>query len=202
MKRKEDGFSLIELLAVIALTSILLTIGAAALRYFWLGRALYGERDKIFTNLRAVQQQVVSESNPLVFGAWFKATTPPTDNGTAQWGTVRYRPADAAAGTAATCTSTSDFRMDAGVQIRSAEFVDSLAGVTSVTDVITTCKTQVPTSAAATDFVLFLARGTATSGCVTLNQPRRDMNDLTVAVSALTGRVERIGEAEAATRCP
>lgn len=199
--KREDGFSLIELLAVIALTSIMLTIGASALRYFWLGRALHGERDQIFTNLRSIQQQVVSESNPLVFGAWFKVTTPPTDNGTAQWGTVRYKPADAAAGTPATCSSTAQFRMDGGVQVRSASFADSLSGVTSIADVIATCRTQVSASAAATDFAFFLARGTATSGCVTLTQPRRDMSDVTVAVSSLTGRVERIGQAEAATRC-
>ena len=200
--KREEGFSLVELLAVIAITSILLTLGATAIRYFWLGRALHGERDQIFTNLRTVQQQVVSESNPLVFGAWFKATTPATDNGSPQWGTVRYRPADAAAGTPATCTSTATHRLDAGVQISSAEFADTMAGAITVSDVMTLCRTQVTASTLATDFALFLARGTATSGCVTLNQPRRDMEDVTVSVGALTGRVERLDEDEAATVCP
>lgn len=200
--KREDGFSLVELLAVIAITSILLTLGATAIRFFWLGRALHGERDQIFTNLRSLQQQVVSESNPLVFGAWFKVTTTATDDGSSQWGTVRYRPADTSAGTPATCTSTSRHRMDGGVQVSSADFVDSLSGVASVADVIATCRSQVPSSASATDFVFFLARGTATSGCVTLNQPRRDMEDVTVTVYSLTGRVERIGETEAADVCP
>lgn len=200
--KREEGFSLVELLAVIAITSILLTLGASAIRYFWLGRALHGERDQIFTNLRTVQQQVVSESNPLVFGAWFKATTPTTDNGTPQWGTVRYRPADAAAGTAASCTSTATHRLDAGVQIRSAEFSNTMPGAITVASVMSTCRTQVPSSASATDFAFFLARGTATSGCVTLYQPRRDMEDVTVSVSALTGRIERLDEDEAATACP
>ena len=197
--KREDGFSLIELLVVIAITSVMLTIGASAIRYFWLGRALHGERDQIFTNLRGLQQQVVSESNPLVFGAWFKARTPATDDGTPQWGTVRYRPA--AGTTPASCSRTASHRLDGGVQITSAEFSNSLPGVASIADVITTCRGQVPMSAGATDFVFFLARGTATSGCVTLNQPRRDMSNVTVAVSALSGRVERIRQSEVAGRC-
>jgi prepilin-type N-terminal cleavage/methylation domain-containing protein len=200
--KREEGFTLVELLAVIAITSILLTLGVTALRFFWLGRALHGERDQIFTGLRTMQQQVVSETNPLVFGAWFKVTTPSTDNGAAQWGIVRYKPADTAAGTAATCTSTATHRLDGGVQIGSAEFADSLPGVASVADVVTLCKSSVPSSALATDFTFFLARGTATAGCVTLNQPRRDMDDVTVHVSGLTGRVERLDETEAAASCP
>jgi prepilin-type N-terminal cleavage/methylation domain-containing protein len=200
--KREEGFTLVELLAVIALTSILLTLGATAIRYFWLGRALTGERDQIFTNLRSLQQQVVSESNPLIFGAWFKVTTPSTDNGSTQWGTVRYRPADTAAGTAASCTSTATHRMDGGVQISDADFADTMAGSVTVSTVATTCRAQVTASTAATDFALFLPRGTATSGCVTLNQPRRDMEDVTVLVSSLTGRVERLNEDEAAAQCP
>ena len=200
--KREDGFTLIELLAIIALTSILLTLGVAAIRFFWLGRSLYGERDQIFTNLRTVQQQVVSESNPLVFGAWFKVMTPGTDDGTPQWGTFRYRPGTTSPSTPASCTSTGTYRMDGGVQVSSAEFADSLTGVADISDLIDTCRGGVPASTLATDFVFFLARGTATSGCVTLTQPRRDMEDVTVKVSTLTGRVERIGEAEAATECP
>ncbi|MBW3594080.1 MAG: prepilin-type N-terminal cleavage/methylation domain-containing protein [Actinobacteria bacterium] len=205
--KREDGFSLIELLAVIALTSILLTLGVTAIRYFWLGRALHGERDQVFTNLRALQQQVVSESNPLVFGAWFKVMTPATDDGTPQWGTVRYRPPPegSAPGTPGTCTSTAQYRLDGTVQVESVNFVDTLVGATDtddVTSVINQCRIQVPASAGANDFVFFLARGTATTGCVTLTQPARDMADVTVAVSTMTGRVERIDQSEVAARCP
>lgn len=197
--KREEGFTVIELLVVIMITSVLLTLGASAIRFFWLGRALHGERDQIFTGLRSAQQQVVSESNPLVFGAWFKVTTPATDDGSVQWGTVRYRPVDGT--TPASCTSTGTHRLDGGVQIASASFADTMPGTVTVSDVISLCRTQVPAAAAATDFALFLSRGTATNGCVTLNQPRRDMEDVTVSVGALTGRVERLDEEEADAEC-
>lgn len=196
--KREQGFTLIELLATMALLSILLTLGVSALRFFWLGQSLTRERDEIFTNLRALQQQVVAESNPLVFGAWFKARTPATDDGSDQWGTFRYRP-----GTSPVCTSTGRYRLDGSVQIRSASFADSLPGAPPLTDVVNACLAQVPAASGATDFVFFLARGTATTGCVTLTQPSRDMDDVVVAVSFLTGRVERLteDEAEADPRC-
>ena len=195
--KREDGFTLVELLTTMLLLSLLLTLGVGALRYFFLGQALTNERDEIYTNLRALQQQVVAETNPLVFGAWFRVSTPATDNGGDQWGTFRYDPTPATP----TCTSTGRYRASGGVQIRSANFSDSLAGAT-VSSVIDRCKASIPQAASATDMVMFLARGTATSGCVTLTQPNRETDDVTVAVSNLTGRVERIEPEEVAARCP
>ena len=197
--RNEDGFTLTELLSVMFITSILLALSVGALRYYWLGQSLYAEQDKLFTGLRGMQQQVVSESNPYVFGAWFKVMTPDTDDGSYQWGTVRYTPA--AGTTPASCTSTGVTRLRAGVQVTDSDFADSLSGVASVADVIATCRSQVAASTAADDFVFFLARGTATGGCVYLNQPNREIDDLAVWVGPLTGRVERLDEAEAATEC-
>lgn len=183
--KREHGFTLVELMVTMALLSVLLTLGVGALRYFWLGQSLTRERDEIFTNLRALQQQVVAESNPLVFGAWFKVTTPSTDAGVTHWGTFRYNPATPS------CTSTGQYRTDGGVLIAAADFAESLAGAT-VSEVETLCGTQIAAASGATDFVLFLARGTATAGCVTLTQPNRDMEDRSVQVSALTGRVELV----------
>ena len=191
--KQEQGFTLVELMATMALLSILMTLGVGALRYYWLGQSLTSERDEIFTNLRGLQQQAVSESNPLVFGAWFKVTTPATDDGSNKWGTFRYNPGDPLATPVvpATCTSTGQYRTSAGVQISAASFSDSLAG-TTVTNVASACGAQIPAASGATDFALFLARGTATDGCVTLTQPNRDMDDVSVQVSQLTGRVEQV----------
>ena len=200
--KREHGFTLVELLATMLLMSIVLTLGVSALRYYWLGQSLYNERDRLFTNLRAAQQQVVSESNPLVFGAWFRVT----QDGAPRWGTFRYRPGEPAAtpAIAPSCTSTGQYTLGGGVLIESAAFADELTAGVRVDDPggpVPTCRTQVPASADATDFVFFLARGTATAGCITLTQPNRDMEDVTIAVSALTGRVERISQDEVATRC-
>lgn len=194
--RDEHGFTLVELLATMALMAILLTLGVTALRFFWLGQSLYDQRDEVYTNLRALQQQVVSESNPIVIGAWFTADT----DDEPQWGTVRVRPDLSPI----TCVSTAQFELNTGVQIQSASFADDLVGVDAdeLTDMVTACASGVPASADATDFMFFLARGTATAGCVTLTQTLRDMTDITVAVSTLTGRVERIRQDEVADRCP
>ena len=195
--RREEGFTIIELMVVVGITSALLTLGVFALRVYWLGQSLHGERDQVFSNLRALQQQVVSESNPIIFGAWFDAETPATYDGSPQWGTVRLSSATAPI----TCRSTTTHHLDGGVQVDSARFADSLAGVPAVGDLIAACRSQVSASADAADFVFFLARGTATSGCVTLTQPNREMEDVTVAVSTLTGRVERIDQDEVDSRC-
>ena len=197
--RNEDGFTLTELLSVMMITGILLSLGVAALRWYWLGQSLYAEQDQIYSQMRGLQQQVVSESNPTVVGAWFKVMTPATDDGTDQWGTVRYRPAEGT--TPASCVSTGLHRLRAGVQVTDADFSDSLSGVPSIADVIALCRTQVPASAAADDFAFFLARGTATGGCVMFNQPNREMDDLGIWVGPLTGRVERIDEEEAVLEC-
>ena len=191
--KREEGFTLVELLATMALMAILLTLGVGALRYFWLGQSLYDKRDEVYTNLRALQQQVVSESNPVVVGAWFKTGTPAGP----EWGAVRL---SGTSGTP-TCTSTSTFNLSNGVEVASASFADTLSGADPGA-LKTACAAQVAASVGATDFVFFLARGTATDGCVTLQQPLREMTDVTVSVSQLTGRVERIDQADVEDECP
>lgn len=200
---REDGFTLIELMAVMALTAVLVTLGAFALRNFWLVRSHVGERDKVFTQLRAGQQQATSESSPFVVGAWFEVRTPETDNGTPQWGMFRYRPADASVipNIPESCTSTSQVRMAGGVQIQSVDFSNTLPG-SDPAAVTLRCKGDIPAAANATDVVLFLPRGTATGGCVTLTQPLLDRDDVAVRVTPITGRVTRLTETEAADQCP
>ncbi len=193
--KREEGFTLVELLATMALMAVLLTLGVGALRYFWLGQSLYDKRDEVYSNLRALQQQVVSESNPIVIGAWFKTGTPAGP----EWGTVRL---SGSSGTP-TCTSTATFNLSGGIEVASASFADTLSGAVP-SDLKAACQSAsgVPASIGATDFVFFLARGTATDGCVTLQQTFREMTDVTVSVSQLTGRVERIEQADVEDECP
>lgn len=194
---RDDGFTLIELLATMMLLSILLTLGAFALRVFWQSRSFTGAQEQIATQLRSLQQQAVSESNPLVFGAWFRTSGGDTD----QWGTVRFDPgADLVATGDDECESTNVGTFDAGVRVSDADFADSLSGA-AVTDIVSACRSQVAASAPAADFVLFLARGTATGGCVTFTQPNLDRDDIGVRVSSLTGRVDTVDAEDVATEC-
>ena len=171
----EGGFSLVELLSVIALVGVLLALGVFSLRQFWFVRALHGEQDEIVTQLRNLQERVVAESNPLVFGARFR------QGGTAtSWTLIRYDPANA---TGAKCTQYLTVHLDAGVRIQQSMFTN---GVGSVAD---TCAGEL--GGTRNDFVFFFARGTASPGEVTLIQPALNGRRLKVCVSGITGRVEK-----------
>ena len=174
----DDGFSLIELLVGIGLVAILVTISAGALRTYWLTQGLVGSRDEIVSQLRASQEQVVSESHPLVFGARFKT-------GSSTWGLVEYNP-----GTN-TCVELSR-TLSTGVVPQSASFTSS-----PETDfcrsnlVFAGGSTPVPDrDDPATAYVWFYARGTATAGSMTFTQPSLPGKSVSLTVTPLTGRVE------------
>jgi prepilin-type N-terminal cleavage/methylation domain-containing protein len=171
--RREDGFTLIEILTAMSLAAILLTLSAYGLRQFWLVRSLEGGTDGVVTQLRQLQSLVTSESNPIVFGAHF-------DVGTANWTLVRYDPRPAAA--ADRCRVTGSRRFDAGVVLSSALF-------TVDTAVSSACVPKV-SGATAAEMVFFYARGSATAGSVTLTHPGLG-RERTVTISPITGRVTR-----------
>ena len=181
----QAGFSLIELLVVISLTSLLMGLGAFAARQFWFQRALIAGQDIIATQLRGLQQRVISEGVSGRFhGAWF-------DPDSSDWGTVRYQ--------AGTCTSTGAYQLDAGVEVDSVTVATTAAEVdfTSPTDIAATCRTQLAAVPNGTDvtFVWFLSRGVATetSGShIQIVQPRREDRIEQVRVYGLTGRAEKI----------
>ena len=171
---------MIEMMVVMALLAILLTLGAGPLRNYWLTQALYGGRDEVISQLRAMQEQVVSESHPLVFGARLEV-------GSSSWGLVQYNPLSGA------CTE------------RPREFASSVvpsAATFTDTDETAACKSalvyapgtpqagSVVPGRATSSYVWFYARGTATGGTTTLNQPLLDNRNLTITVTPLTGRVE------------
>lgn len=179
-KKSEDGFSLIELLTVVALIAILVTLGAAAIRNYWFVRSLEGGKDGMITILRGVQQRVASASNPLVYGARFTA-------GSSVWQLIEYDRDNPSVG----CTNIQVGELeprqqfDAGIRVTQASFTDY---VDDGTNISTVCGATGPT-----DIVWFFARGSATAGNVTVAQPNLNRSE-TVCVAGLTGRVtERQG---------
>lgn len=170
--RRQEGFTLIEILVAIALASVILTLGASALRSFWLVRSLEGGADGAVTQLRELQESAVSETHPIVFGAHF-------DVGTSDWRTVRYDPRLAPG---SQCSIAGTRRFDTGVLVQSAAFEADEAASAA-------CIPLIPGSTD-TEFVFFFARGSATGGSLTLTHPSLGGRLKTVTVLPITGRVD------------
>jgi hypothetical protein len=153
---------------------ILFTLGAFALRQYWLTHSLRGGREEVVTQLRQLQQRSVSESHPLVYGARFRVGSP-------TFGLVKFNPHDTAVTTDDTCVEMSTVTMGSNVQASQAEFADA-AGITSL------CRTQIA-GATLDEFVFFYARGTATEGSLTLETPSLPGETLSLTVTPIAGRV-------------
>ena len=178
MKRLRDrrndagGFTLIEVLTTAAILSIVLTLGALALRHFWLTRAVTAARDDVVTGLRATQERVVSESWPYVYGALF-------DPGSDGWNVIRYDPVNP--GNADdTCKTVESHDLGDQVVVQTVSF-DLDTYITGF------CKSQIGAPADAA-IALFYSRGSATEGQVVLEQTALGKT-ATVTVDGITGRV-------------
>lgn len=176
--RRQDGYTLVELLVIMSITSVLLTLGAVAVRNFYQRRALVGAQDEIVTQLRTVQQRVVAESSGRIYGARFRVNS-------ASWDTVRYVTATN------TCQIVQRNGFEGGVQVSAVSFADSVSGLnlatTSPAGPIAACDALVPGT---DEFAFFLARGTGTPGTVTVINSRLTDQTRSVTVSELTGRVD------------
>lgn len=174
----EDGFSLIELLTALALVAIVTTLGAGALRNYWLSQSVTAGSNELVGQLRRAQEQAVSETHPKVFGVRLKA-------GSSAWGIVEYDP------TLSTCTQVQTNEFSSGARVRTENFTS--------TSETTFCKSNLTYSGGATPvpdratsgYVWFYARGTATPGTVVLENPLVPTNLRTITVSPITGRVTR-----------
>jgi prepilin-type N-terminal cleavage/methylation domain-containing protein len=164
--RRDEGFTLIEVLVVSVLIAVVMTLGARAINHYWKLRALKGSAEEVSTELRGLQQDAGSQSHPWVLGAYFKA-------GTNRWGVVRGNI------NTGTCTVNGRRTFPAGVTVSTASFVD----VTTMS-LTSNCTTAAEAGA---EVVFFFARGSATSGTVTLSHP--EIGTRTIDVSSLTGRV-------------
>jgi prepilin-type N-terminal cleavage/methylation domain-containing protein len=164
---RSAGFTLVELLVVITITGILLTLGASALRTYWLTQALEGSAEEMVSQLRQLQQRTDSESHPLVYGVRFEV-------GSSAWTIIRYDPSAALN----KCNTDGTRTFSDGVYVSAADF-DAPPNVN-----VSNC----PSSSQ--EFVFFYARGTSTGGSLTL---RHDITSDTESISVLplTGRVRR-----------
>lgn len=170
----ESGFTLIEMLVTLMLVSILMTLGAMALRQFWFVRSLEGGRDATITTLRGIQQRVTSASNPLVFGARFAA-------GSSEWDLIQFHRVTRACVPIRITDLDPDQEFDAGVRVSAAAFSDYIDDGEDITALCSEPDT--------TDIGWFFARGSATPGRVTVTQPNLNRSE-TICVAGLTGRVD------------
>lgn len=171
--RRQDGYTLIEVLIVMSLLSVIVTLGASAFQRYGHRQSLEAGTDRIVGELRGLQQRVVSESNPLVYGARIVP-----DSGSLQL--IRYNPT-AAAGSRCSITETvalSGGLMSYPVTLRNPSF--------TAIEPTPTCTTEL----GAGSYVFFFARGTATAGSVEVFQPNMSASE-TITVGSLTSRVSR-----------
>ena len=166
--RSQSGFTLVELLAVMAIGAILLTLGVGALRVYTRSKALQGARDVAVTQLREAQQRTFSEGFPRAYGIRF------LPQGT-RWDVVRY---NASTGT---CAVVESHPLTYGVRVSAAtDFPDSAAA--------TACRAATPNASSTYEVVLFYARGTATAGQVSFELTGTDKTRV-LRVNGATGRV-------------
>jgi prepilin-type N-terminal cleavage/methylation domain-containing protein len=165
----EGGFTLVELLVAIVLAGIMLTLGASALRTYWMRRSLDGSTKQVTAQLRAMQQRAVAESHPLVYGARF------TD-GYGTYTLFKYNPANSAS----PCDKLNTLALEghvetaAGTSFATSPYID-----------LSKCEATPGDD----HYVFFFARGTATAG--TLRLTHDTLGDSTsISVTNLTGRVE------------
>jgi prepilin-type N-terminal cleavage/methylation domain-containing protein len=175
--QKEAGFTLIEMLVAMALSAILLTLGAAAIRHYWFVQALEGSTDSVVTQMRQAQQQAESESHPLVYGVWFINV-----GDSARWGTLQYDPAEASP-----CTEIGKRRFTTGVHISNVSFQVDPTRTTACRSALGTA--GIPSSGSA-QIAFFYARGTATPGSLTLEQTQLGRSK-GLTVTGITGRVTK-----------
>jgi prepilin-type N-terminal cleavage/methylation domain-containing protein len=171
---QEGGFSLIELLATMALLAIMLTLGAFALKTYWMRRALDGSTKQVTAQLRQLQQRAVAESHPLIYGARFTM-------GSDTYTLLRYNPSDP---TPPLCTEMNTLALEDGVEVA--------AGTTFASSPYISLS-ECGSVGTGDHFVFFFARGTATGGTLRLTHEglgRTSRDTTTISVTNLTGRVE------------
>jgi prepilin-type N-terminal cleavage/methylation domain-containing protein len=172
----ERGFTILELVSVLAVLSIVLTLGASGFRHYWLLHSLDSAQGEVATQLRQIQARVASESHPFIYGARF---TP----GSSTWSLVKYdQGKDRLSTDDDACALDGPERTLPGIEV----VAPPASGFSSAPGVeLSKCG-----AAHSTDvFVMFYAKGTATGGKLTLRSTALDRTR-EIEVSSLTARVE------------
>ena len=171
------GFTVVELAVVVALTTVMVSLGAVAARRFFQTRALQGAQDQVVAQMRESQQRSIAESYPIVYGLRFL-------KGTGNYGVVRYNAANQS------CQVVNSQTFDGGIQVVN----DAETDFPDVTTLTTACRNATPNASANYEIVFFYPKGstnaTATIGSVKLLQPATGQTKK-VTVSPLTGRPVR-----------
>ena len=176
MDESETGFTVVELLVVLALISVLVTFSASAFRHYWLLRSLEGSQDQVVAQIRQAQQQSIAESYPNVYGLRFSTST-------STWAVVRGR------ANTNTCAVTRTSSFDGSVVTHVPPTGYDFQPVSGLT---TACQNASP-AAPGSQVVFFYPAGSTnaapnTGSRIILHSPLITRNR-TVTVSPLTGRV-------------
>jgi prepilin-type N-terminal cleavage/methylation domain-containing protein len=176
LDESEAGFTLVELLWVMAIAGVLLTLGAFAVRQFWMVRSLQGAQDMMVTQLRQVQQRSVSESYPKVYGV---AVLPNDDD----FSVVRGNATDNS------CVVVNRQVLDGGVKFTSNSNLGTISAMT------TNCRTTLGNAAYVMAFMYpkgsSSVGSTAATQKIEMTQPGINRTKA-LQISPLTGRVTRV----------
>lgn len=177
----QRGYTLIEVFIAIGLMAVLVTLGAFGLRNYWYVQSLDSGTDEAVSQLRQLQERVVSESHPLVYGARFRKGSP-------DYALVVYDPR--AVAPTPMCTQDGQIRsFDRGSMSASIQVSTSTTAVPDSAEA-TACRAELSGVTAADVFVFFYARGSATAGTIRLEQTNLNRGE-NIVITGLTGRVER-----------
>ena len=172
--KDQRGFTLIEVLVVIALTGVLVTLGAAAFRHYWFVKEFESSQGELVAHLRRLQQQTVAETDPVVFGVRFR----PSEAG--EYRVIKYDPENPLP---SACKGREVVDFQGSVEFTSVDFAPAPASL------VNDCNTAGVT-AATDELVFFFARGNATGAEITLASEQLSGRVRSVSVNAVTGRVD------------
>jgi prepilin-type N-terminal cleavage/methylation domain-containing protein len=190
---RQDGMTLAEMLVAIAIAAVLVTLSATAVRHYSLVQSLEGAVDEVGTYLKRAHTRATSESHPRVYGAWFIP-------GASEYHLVLFDPDSELVHPETemqiTCTVEQTRSLGGGMfgqPVRVSP--DPAATWFASSQETNACRAQLAGVGENDQFVFFYARGEATGGRVTLEQPTLDRTR-ELSVSDLTGRVDLATEEE------